>query len=317
MNRLFVFFLDRIPIYWRILLKKIKQDGMIHALWACCKWVYQRRHFIKFEKVIILKSIPLSDEFERGNSPCIVVQIHCFYPEELPELLSYINRIPYRFDCFVSTDTEEKKSLIERTLISQSRAVNNFVQCFPNRGRDVAPMLLQLPGEVLQRYNYLLHIHSKKSSHGDFGGDWMMHLLTTLLYSPGYIAAILDRMKRGNYGMVFQSTYCMVKPALGWHGNRENCARYLDRIGISADLPDSPVFPAGNMFWAKTDAILPVFNYGFTSEDFPPERGQVEGTLAHCVERCWGIVVKSQGYRCLRVKPNLINKDLLGIKERE
>lgn len=303
MNQIFKSLWKRVPKYYRTLRNGIKQNGILWAICKCFLWANERRRFFTFEKVTPLKSVPLSASFERGDGPRIAVQIHCFYPEVLPELLSYVNRIPYRFDCYVSTDTDEKKELIEQLLADQCHAVSSFVQCFPNRGRDIAPMLFQLPAETLQKYDYLLHLHSKKSKHDDFGRNWMLHLLNTLLNSSGYIAAILEFMERKNYGMVFQSTYYMVKPALGWHGNKENCAKYLSQLGFTVQMPSSPVFPAGNMFWAKTDAVMPVFSHGFTAEDFPQEHGQVEGTLAHCVERCWGIVVKAQGYDCLRVKP--------------
>lgn len=293
----------RVPVYISTLSNEIKRDGIVRAFSKCVSWAYERRRIFSIEKVTALQPIIPSESFEHGDRPRIAVQIHCFYPEVLPELIACVNRIPYRFDCYVSTDTEEKRKQIEETLLTQSRAVNCVVQCFPNRGRDAAPMLMQLPGEVLWKYAYLLHLHSKKSTHGDFGDGWMEHLLTNLLYSPGFIASVLSRMERENCGMIFPSTYYMVKPALGWHGNRDNCARYLESLGISAELPDSPVFPAGNMFWAKTDAVMPAFTHGFTAEDFPPELGQVEGTLAHCIERCWGIVVESRGYKCLRVKP--------------
>lgn len=303
MKHLFNAIRRRVPKYCSKLRNEIKREGILRAICKCFVWANERRRIFDFEKVTPLKSVPVSACFERGDNPRIAVQIHCFYPEVLPELLSYVNRIPYRFDCYVSTDTEEKKKLIEQILSDQCHAVSSFVQCFPNRGRDIAPMLLQLPAESLQKYDYLLHLHSKKSKHDDFGRNWMLHLLHTLLNSSGYIAAILEIMEQRNYGMVFQTTYYMVKPALGWHGNKENCANYLSRLGIVDKMPNAPMFPAGNMFWAKTDAVMPVFAHGFTAEDFPQELGQVDGTMAHCIERSWGIVVKAQGYDCLRVKP--------------
>lgn len=290
----------RIPRYLRHFTERVQQEGVLATLAFSCKWALG---LIKHETATPLGTLPPSDTFEHGAHPRIAVQIHCFYPEVLPELLSYVNRIPYRFDCYVSTDTEEKRREIEKILSAQSHANRNAVQCFPNRGRDVAPLLAQLPQTTLQEYDYLLHLHSKKSKHDEYGSNWMLHLLTTLLDSPGYIAAILDCMEREKYGMVFQTTYYLAKPALGWHGNKENCVRYLNTLGVSADLRKAPVFPAGNMFWAKTDAVMPAFAHGFTAADFPDEAGQVEGTLAHCVERCWGFVVNAQGYACLRVKP--------------
>jgi len=39
----------------------------------------------------------------------------------------------------------------------------------------------------------------------------------------------------------------------------------------------------------RVAAMLPIINLNFTSEDFEEEMGQVDGTLAHAIERCFSI----------------------------
>ena len=63
------------------------------------------------------------------------------------------------------------------------------------------------------------------------------------------------------------------------------------------------VFPAGSMFWAKVDAILPLFN-NFSKEDFAIENNQRDGTFAHAVERIFVLLVESRGYYYLQTKNN-------------
>ncbi|EXS67932.1 rhamnan synthesis F family protein [Sphingobium sp. Ant17] len=55
-------------------------------------------------------------------------------------------------------------------------------------------------------------------------------------------------------------------------------------------------FPAGSMFWARTDAILPILSADLEWEDFPLEEGQTDGTLAHCIERMFGVVAVSRNF---------------------
>ena len=43
-------------------------------------------------------------------------------------------------------------------------------------------------------------------------------------------------------------------------------------------------FPAGNMFWAKTEAIYQIFNIRLR---FPKELNQTNQTIMHAVERIW------------------------------
>jgi len=50
------------------------------------------------------------------------------------------------------------------------------------------------------------------------------------------------------------------------------------------------------MFWARTDAIRPLLEAGLQWSDFPPELGQTDGTLAHCIERMLGVVPTSRHY---------------------
>ena len=55
-------------------------------------------------------------------------------------------------------------------------------------------------------------------------------------------------------------------------------------------------FAAGTMFWAKMDAIKPVFENSYSFSDFPVEKGQLDGTIAHALERTFLNLAKSRGY---------------------
>ncbi len=49
------------------------------------------------------------------------------------------------------------------------------------------------------------------------------------------------------------------------------------------------------MFWARVDAILPLFT-SILAENFPNEKGQADGTLAHAIERLWVYIAEYSGY---------------------
>ena len=49
------------------------------------------------------------------------------------------------------------------------------------------------------------------------------------------------------------------------------------------------------MFWARVDAVLPLFTNNL-SDNFPNEKGQADGTLAHAIERLWVYIAEYSGY---------------------
>ena len=55
-------------------------------------------------------------------------------------------------------------------------------------------------------------------------------------------------------------------------------------------------FPSGNMFIARTNAIRQLLDYPFTSDDFPEELGQLNGTLQHIIEFIWFYIVNFNNY---------------------
>lgn len=58
-------------------------------------------------------------------------------------------------------------------------------------------------------------------------------------------------------------------------------------MNIYTMLPvNNIVFPHDNMFWAKVDAIFQFFIY-MEMNEFSQERGQINGTTSHDIERVW------------------------------
>ncbi|PLX75969.1 MAG: hypothetical protein C0614_10435, partial [Desulfuromonas sp.] len=70
-----------------------------------------------------------------------------------------------------------------------------------------------------------------------------------------------------------------------WLANRAQAQVLAARFGLD-EIPSGYFdFPAGSMFWARSEALRPIFDSGLTANDFPEEQGQTDGTLAHCLER--------------------------------
>ncbi|MEN6417947.1 MAG: rhamnan synthesis F family protein [Clostridiaceae bacterium] len=237
---------------------------------------------------------------DSADLPRICAQVHLFFLETMDELIEELNRIPFRFDCYVSTDTAEKKARIERAFAERSRAAHVSVACFPNRGRDIAPFLQQM-APVIDSYDYILHVHGKKSTIKELGYAWREYLLRNLLGHTDYVRGVIAAFERDErLGIVFPETF----PLLNLEPVRENeriaCEKLLKRCGFTSFRFSAPAYPAGDMFWARAKAIRRMFKIGIVPEEFPRETGRPTQMLAHHIERLWVDLAANEGYGYLK-----------------
>ena len=257
-----------------------------------------------------------SEKFKENDAVRIAVQIHMFYTDVLDETIEYLNNIPYKFDCFVSTDKKEKKRYIEKVLEEKCNCENYTVEIFENIGRDVAPFIEQMTNRI-QKYDYLCHIHSKKTKTGEHGNEWRKYIFRHLLGGREYLKKLFDIFEEdNNIGILMPETYPVLELQAEWGGNKEGTRRLLRSMGIEIDLPMSPVFPVGNMFWMRTDAVKDIFEFGIDSDDFDLELGQTNLTLGHQIERAWIYIAKHNGYGYKKVFNNVVEECVLPKKNR-
>ena len=165
-----------------------------------------------------------------------------------------------------------------------------------NKGRDVAPFLMQLQG-IAKSYDYICHVHSKRSKHGSFGDKWRAYLFTNLLGSAPGIAEVIKAFDEDDkLGLIYPNTFWHVKAAIEWGSNRSYTANLLHMLGVEVTLGEVPVFPAGDMLWFRSKAVEQLFDHKLTWDDFPEELGQLDGTIMHAVERAWVYIAQKNGY---------------------
>jgi predicted HAD superfamily hydrolase len=227
----------------------------------------------------------------------IAIQIHIFYHDLVSEFVGYLKNMPFTYDLYVSVSSDEGLRVCQRAFISLPFCRNITIKRVINRGRDIAPMFCTF-GEELKNYDYIAHLHSKKSLYNKGATEgWREYLCDNLLGSDERIRRIFKLMQGDqSCGIVYPQNYILVPSwANTWLANRALGEVWCARLGIS-DIPQGYFdFPVSSMFWARGDALAPIFNAGIKLDDFSEESGQTDGTFTHCLERMFVLSSIKQG----------------------
>ncbi|NLS19108.1 hypothetical protein HGP16_21475 [Rhizobium sp. P40RR-XXII] len=225
---------------------------------------------------------------------------HIFYPDLASEIFVYLLNIPNSADLFLTTDTEEKRNIVAQVFQDWWKGVVS-IKVTPNRGRDIAPKLLAFP-EAYERYELILHIHTKVSPHHGKVRNWRRMLFECLLGSPEIVAGTLECFQQDlKLGIVGPQHVDFIREWINWGDNKEKSQELARRIGFSIDHIEAIDFISGSMFWARSAALRPLLRAGLTIGDFPDESGQIDATIAHAVERLYLLVCEYAGYNWIKV----------------
>ncbi len=239
------------------------------------------------------------------SPPHLAVICHMFYVEMLDEYQRYLSNIPFSFDLFFTTDSEEKKSTIEKAFLQWEKG-NVEIRLAPNRGRDIAPKLITCR-DIYDQYEFFLHLHTKQTPHYQPLSEWRPYLLETLLGSKKIVESVFECFRVDpKLGMIAPQHFEPVRPFLGWGWNFESAKKAARRMGIKISLDRRLDFPSGSMFWARSAALKPLLDCNFSLDEFPNETGQIDGTISHVIERLFFFSCERAGYRWIKiVQPTL------------
>lgn len=232
---------------------------------------------------------------------------HLFWPELAPEFRDAFTRVPGSLNVVVSTDTAAKRDAIATVFKGWDKGTVD-VRPVPNRGRDIAPKLTAY-GDVYDRHDIVLFVHSKRTvrtlrdgSVQDVGADWRRHLLHALVGSTEIAASILEAFRRDQrLGLLMPQHWEPARDFVHWQEAFLAAGDLARRMGIRLTPAHVIDFPSGSMFWARPAALKPILDLGLRVEDFPAEAGQLEGTLAHTIERLFLFSCEAAGYRWAKV----------------
>lgn len=252
------------------------------------------------DKILLENGQELNEvKFQIGLNKTIGIHLHLYYTDLLDEFYNYFSNIPYVFDLYVSV---MKGADVNKITKKFNKILNlNKVKVVetPNSGRDFGAMFVEFNND-LKKYDYIMHVHTKKSLRlGSEQTEWRHFMLDHLLGSTDRVMKCFYLMEQMNMGMVYVDSFpggsCPYWINT-WLDEAPKAKNILNRMGMK--FKDEILqFPAGSMFWAKTDALRQLFDLNLTWEEFGIEEGKNEGTLAYVFERITGTVARNNGYK--------------------
>ncbi len=249
-------------------------------------------------------SIAVPFAFEVGVSAeqrKIAVVCHIFHPELADSLFATLN-LSLKGDVYISTDTQEKRQKIEAAFASWASG-NVQVVIVENRGRDIAPKLVTF-ASIYDRYDLVMFLHSKKSTHFEFGNAWRDYLIDSLAGSASIVNSIIEIFAQcPDVGMVIPQHFGELREAgdIRWGSNFRKARRMAWRMDVDLSTTGYLDMPSGSMFWARSKALKPLLALNLAFKDFPPEPCAVDGTIAHALERLFLFSCEKAGFTWAKV----------------
>lgn len=239
----------------------------------------------------------------RTRRVCAIV--HAYYPELCLEIREYLENIPGDLDVYISTTSPGKRDEISHVFEGFNKGKVE-IRIFENRGRDIAPKLVGFK-DVYALYDFALSLHTKKSPHGGTPlENWRHYLYENLLGSSAIVSSIFELLEHDRVGLVFPQHFPYLRSSLGWGANFPRCRRLLKKMGLKLSPGASYDFPSGSMFWCRTKALTKLLSLNLDFKDFDDEAGQIDGTLAHAIERMFLFAVEGSGYTWAKIsRPDL------------
>lgn len=246
---------------------------------------------------IIENRISKNDNFlyQFKNSIDTAIVIHVFYIDIWKELEKYLKNINISFDLHITfADTLEDKDI----LAVYASFPEAYYYSVKNQGRDVLPFLNVMSHIGVNQYKYICKLHTKKTNSSPLGDVWRKLLYFDLIGSNTTVNDIISLLKnKKTVGIISGKNTLLdsVKFDFENKNNVQNLTKKMNKPYLNEYL-----FPAGTMFWIRPQIVAPLLDLLENNKlNFEREIGQKDNTLAHAVERVFGLLCKIDNFTLL------------------
>lgn len=262
-------------------------------------------------KVLPDSNSPQASPVVSESAPRVAVIVHLYYPDLFATYLDMLQRVPDKTDIYITVSSSQKKEMLEQ-MVAQRCMDRCKVMLVASQGRDLSALLLGCK-DVVPNYEYVCFTHDKKTSHNQYvqqGRAFADLLSDGMLASQEYVNNVIDLFERNPWlGLAVPPRPYHGEGFKGiaskyWMADYEQTLAVLSRLGIKVPINKAvECLSVGTAFWFRTKALMPLFEEGWTINDFPGEPLPTDGSFNHGLERCFPFVAQSQGYATCEIIP--------------
>lgn len=258
----------------------------------CMQWNY-----------VLPKNASIKDNDLTNEKVALV--FHAYFKDLIESTYKYVNSMPEYADVYITTDTKEKKELLEERF--KNNKFNKFeVLLIKNRGRDVSALLVATK-DFIMNYDYVCFAHDKKVTQIprlSVGAGFAYQCLENVLASETYVKNVINTFKENErLGVLFPPPpfHAEYAPSVanGWGtGNFEATVSLAKQLNMTVPISGKKrcIAPLGTMFWFRPKSMKVLFDHDWKYNEFPQEPNKFDGTLLHAVERIYCYAAQQLGY---------------------
>jgi len=234
-----------------------------------------------------IATIPAADAAGKSDTALV---IHASCCDALDFILSGMDHLN-EGDLFISISEGAERKLMPAIARLAPRA-NIFI--FADKGRDSRPFLYILERIIDHGYRYFVKMRAERNQDqangGRSGDDGVLPLLAL------YRAAVMGEFFAEHPRIGLVAAAGQVRSNTRDPGSSGNLA-WLERLCRELKLGDAPrefSFVGNNMYGGRVDALERLTQVNRFGDRFEEELDQLDGTLAHALERFVGVMLANQ-----------------------
>ncbi len=228
----------------------------------------------------------------------LAIVIHAYYLDIFREILNDIDHDVKRTAKFYVTCENIKFEDVKKIL--NDWGCDFYLLGVENRGRDVLPFLKIIPKVLETRFDYLIKIHTKKSPHRVDGDAWRKNLINQLV-SKNYVDFTLDIFSSDKRIGIIGPSDSVVPMEFYLGSNYEKIKKLAKSFSLSMEDIRKMSFVAGTMFYARRPMIEHFMKIKLNDMDFEAECGQIDGTMAHALERFFAVIAAKNNFEVISI----------------